>query len=177
MATLFKPTRPYPLPAGAEITEKDCKRHVRIRDRGRAVLYPLTKDGKKYLKPSEKWYAKYRDANGAIKLTPLSPNKGAAKLMLADLLKKVENEKLGIRDPFEKHRKKPLTGHLDDWLISLKSKDSTPEYVSLRGTRVRAVVEACGWAFPGDMTADRLDTFLAGRRKGRPELPVVPEGG
>ena len=65
MATILKPTRPYALPANPEIVDKDGKPHVRVRVDGRAALYPLTKDRKKYLKPAEKWYAKYRDANGA----------------------------------------------------------------------------------------------------------------
>jgi hypothetical protein len=38
-----------------------------------------------------------------------------AAMMLADLLKKIENEKIGIHDPFEAYRKKPLSAHLDDW--------------------------------------------------------------
>src|SRR5947209_18443815 len=109
MATLFKPTRPYPLPANPEIVEKDGKPHVRVREGGKAVLYPITKDGKKYLKPAAKWYAKYRDADGIVRRKPLSPNKDAAKLMLAELVKKVENEKAGVRDVFSDHRKAPLT--------------------------------------------------------------------
>src|SRR5205814_9236732 len=92
MATLFKPTRPYPLPESPEILDRDGKPHVRVKEKGKAVLYPLTKDGAKYLKPAAKWYAKYRDAASVVRLVPLSPSKDAARLMLSDLLKRVENE-------------------------------------------------------------------------------------
>ena len=92
---------------------------------------------------------------------PLSPNKDATKLLLSELVKKVENEKLGIRDPFEKHRKKALSEHLEDWLASLRANGRGTSYVALKASRVRAAIEYCGWALPGDMTADRLETFLA----------------
>ena len=54
MATLFKPTRPYPLPANAEVVPKDDKPHVRLTERGKAVFYPLTEGGTQYLKPVAK---------------------------------------------------------------------------------------------------------------------------
>jgi hypothetical protein len=41
MATLFKPTRPFPLPVDAEIIDRDSKPHVRIKERGKSVFYPL----------------------------------------------------------------------------------------------------------------------------------------
>ena len=50
----FKPTRPFPLPANAELVDVAGKPHVRVRERGKPVLYPLTKDGTKYLRPSKR---------------------------------------------------------------------------------------------------------------------------
>jgi hypothetical protein len=44
----FKPTRPFALPAGAEIVDVGGKSHVRLKQRGRSVLYRVTKDGTKY---------------------------------------------------------------------------------------------------------------------------------
>ena len=160
MATLFKPTRPYPLPANAEIIDKQGKPHVRIRDGGKATLYPLTKDRTKYLKRSAKWYAKHRDGTGRVCVTPLSPNKDASALMLADLLKRIENEKAGVVDRFSDHRKTPLATHLDDWKRSLTASGRGDEYVTLKLTRVRDAFDGCGWQHLGDMTADRLETFL-----------------
>jgi integrase len=63
----FKPTRPFRLPAGAEIITRDGKPHVRLKERGKPVLYPLTKDGTKYLRPSKRWYFDLRDEDGTVR--------------------------------------------------------------------------------------------------------------
>ena len=55
----FKPSRSRPLPANPDLVDVDGKPHVRLRDRGRPVLYPLTRDGRKYLRPSKRWYFEY----------------------------------------------------------------------------------------------------------------------
>ncbi|QJW92579.1 hypothetical protein FTUN_0075 [Frigoriglobus tundricola] len=115
MATLLKPTRPFALPANAKLVEKDGKPYVRIGDGRKAAIYPLTNDRKKYLKPSEKWYAKYRNAEGVITLTPLSPNKDAAQVMLTALLKRIEDQKSGIRSDFADHRTRTLPGLLAEY--------------------------------------------------------------
>lgn len=52
MATVFKPTRPYPLPPNHELSDRDGRPHVRIGDGKRAAYYPVTKDRRKYLTPS-----------------------------------------------------------------------------------------------------------------------------
>src|SRR5262245_53820462 len=115
MGTLFKPTCPFPLPADTEILVKDGKPHVRICAGGKSALFPLRKDGKKYLKPAAKLYALYTDEAGATRRKPLSPNKDAASPMLADLLKRVEGRKSGSRDEYADHRKRPLAGLLADY--------------------------------------------------------------
>ncbi|HEV3437452.1 MAG TPA: hypothetical protein VG122_08835, partial [Gemmata sp.] len=122
MATLFKPTRPYALPPNAEIVQResdnlDKKPHVRMKERGRTVWYPLSEDRTQYLKPAQKWAADVRLADGSRKRVRFSPNYDAAAIMLADLLKKIEKEKIGIHDPFEAHRKKSLANHLNDWHV------------------------------------------------------------
>ena len=160
MATLFKPTRPYPLPPGTEIVRKGGRPHARIPEKGRAALYPLSADGAAYLKPAAKWAADVRFADGTRKRVRFSPNRDAAALMLAELLKRIENEKAGVIDRTASHRKRPLSAHLDDWRGSLAASGRGEEYLTLKLSRVRAVVEGCGWTFTPDMTADRLEAFL-----------------
>jgi len=176
MTVLFKPTRPYPLPPGAEIVRKDGRPHARIPEKGRAALYPLSADGAAYLKPAAKWAADVRFADGTRKRVRFSPNRDAAALMLSDLLKRIENEKAGVIDRTAPHRKRPLTAHVSDWLNSLRANGRDETYLGLKAGRVRAVVEGRGWVFPGDMSADRLETYLAGLRSARPDLPPIPAG-
>ena len=63
---MFKPTRPYPLPANPEIVDRDGRPHARLREDGKTVFYPVSKDGTKYPKPAKRWYIEYRDANGVL---------------------------------------------------------------------------------------------------------------
>ncbi len=160
MATLFKPTRPYPLPPLPDIVDKDGKPHVHIRERGRSAFYPLSEDGTHYLKPAAKWAADVRYPNGERKRVRFSPNREAAAVMLANLLKKIENEKAGVRDPFADQRKRPLSAHLDDWKKSLEASGRGDEYVTLKLARVRAAFDGCAFLMPPDLSADRLETFL-----------------
>jgi hypothetical protein len=62
----FKLVSTRPLPADAEVIDYGGKPHVRLRERGRSILCPLTKDGTGYLRPSKCWYFKYRDATGTV---------------------------------------------------------------------------------------------------------------
>ena len=126
MSRLFRPTRPYILPAGADVVVRAIDKpkrdaegrivgewpHVRLMEKGKAVYYPLSADGRKYLKPARKWYGKYTDADGIEHRDPLSTNRDAARQMLGEITKRVELEKGGVRDPFRSQRKKPLTVHL-----------------------------------------------------------------
>ncbi len=95
------------------------------------------------MKAEPKWAADVRLVDGSRKRVRFSPNRDAASVMLADLLKKIENEKAGIRDPYEAHRMKTIAAHLEDWLASLKANGCDAEYIALKAGRVRAAVDGC----------------------------------
>ena len=160
MTTLFKPTRPYRLPPNPEIIHRENKPYLRVKDRGKTAVYPLSEDGTQYLKPAAKWVADVRFADGTRKRVRLSSNRDAAAIMLAELLKGIENEKAGVFDRTAVHRKRPLTAHLDDWKASLNACGRDEEYIALKLTRVRAAFDGCEFAFSHHLAADRLETFL-----------------
>ncbi len=141
MATLFKPTRPYPLLANTEIVNKDGKPHARVRDRGKWVLFPLSADGKQYLKPALKWAADVRLADGALRKMRFSPNRDASAVMLADLIKKIAAERSGVRDQFAQHLERPLDAHVNEWKASFEASGRSDEYVALKLSSVRAAFE------------------------------------
>ena len=81
---------------------------------------------------SSKWYGQYTDVDGVEHRVPLSPNKVVAGQMLAALVHKNENAKIGIRDPFEEHHKTPLAKHLDDFEAFLIHKGSSQRHAARR---------------------------------------------
>ncbi|MBN9521629.1 tyrosine-type recombinase/integrase [bacterium] len=163
MATLFKPTRPYPLPAGAEVVEKDGKPHARVRERGKAVLYPLSADRASYLKPAVKWAADVRHADGTRKRVRFSPNRDAAALVLADLLKRIENEKAGLRDDYADHRKRPLNDLLTEYERHVLDKGATGKEAAQAARRCEIVFGAVGLSTLKDLDATPAERWLAER--------------
>src|SRR5439155_1658420 len=161
MATLFKPTRPYPLPANAEITDRDGKPHVRVKERGKAVLYPLSEDGKQYLKPAAKWAADVRFADGRRKRVRFSPNRDAAALMLAELLKKIEREKAGEVDRYADHRKRSLADLLAEYEQHVLDKGATSKEAAQAARRCEIVFSAVGFVLLPDLDPTHAERWLA----------------
>src|SRR5262249_52746415 len=81
-----------------------------------------TADARKVKAKSSKWYGR---VPGSAAPVPLCTNKGAAQIMLNELVKKAELAKVGVSDPFEAHHKRPLVEHLADFEAALRAKGST----------------------------------------------------
>ena len=165
MATLFKPTRPYPLPPNGEVVEKDSRPHARVREKGKASLYPLSEDGRQYLKPAAKWAADVRLADGTRKRVRFSPNRDAAALMLADLLKRIENERAGIRDDYADHRRRPLADLLAEYERHVRDKGGTTKEARQAARRCEIAFAAVGFATLKDLDATPAERWLAERRR------------
>src|SRR5262249_60189376 len=125
-----------------------------------------TRGARKAKKKSPRWYGR---VPGSTKPVPLSANKVAAQQILAELVKKAELGRVGIADPFEEHRQRPLREHLDDYCRYLLAKGVTRKQANQVRQRVRAVLDGCGFTFPADLSASRVQEFLADlrRRAGR----------
>ena len=156
MATLFKPTKPVSVPRGAEISIRQGKPHVRI---GSNWLQ-ITAEGSKYLRPTKKWYGKYTDGTGVVQLIPLTSDKSAARMLLAELVKKAERQRIGLFDPAEAHATRPLLEHLGDYAAVLESKGDTSEHIDQTRSRIAAVLTGCGIAFAKDADPVRVADWL-----------------
>ena len=172
MPVPFKPTRRYPLPPNPEIVDRDGRPHVRVTSGGKAAFYKLTKDGTGYLKPAKKWYAEIKGSDGVTRRVPLSANKDAARMLLAERLLRVERERAGLVDRSATHRTRPLTGHLDDWLAVLAARGRAADYIALKKARVVAILAGCGFRLPADLSAEKLELFLEALRAGPKRLSV-----
>jgi hypothetical protein len=138
------------------------------------VIDPHT--GRKVRRKAAKWYGKYTDADGVRHRVPLHKNKTVALQMLGDLTRK------DGADPYGPHRERPLAEHLTDYCRELEAKGNAPRHVRIVVSRLRALLDGCGFVFWPDLaagaSASRVSDWLAKlREKGRPraELPAGQE--
>ncbi|RLS97735.1 MAG: site-specific integrase, partial [Planctomycetota bacterium] len=110
------------------------------------------------LREVAKYYCDMSDANGKRVRVPLSTNKEAAKVLMADLIKQRENHRAGISNFFTDSVKVPLSKHLADWACSL---ESTADKGGLTTRRVRRIFEEVGAAFLPDLIPSRIMEALA----------------
>jgi integrase len=165
----FKPTRPFPLPPDAEIVERDGRRCYKTKDKGRTVFYPLSKDGRQYLKPAKCYYFDIKDENGIVRRVKGSTDKAVTEQMIADWQRRIERRKLGYADPAEEHATRPLADHLADYAAYLEAKGDTSAHVTLTVSRIRAVFDGCRFVFPRDLDANTVSIWLTTlRRDGTP---------
>jgi len=91
-----------------------------------------------------------------------------AQAMLNELVRKAERESAGLADPFDDQHKKALRQHLADYTKYLADKGSTRDHVNTTTQRIRDVTTECGFHFIRDISASRVQGFLADlRRSGR----------
>src|SRR5688572_13918111 len=165
MASLRRKFYSRPVPAGAVRTTHKGKPAVRFPGRdGKPVVAVLATDGENCRVPADKWYGRFVDADGRVREVPLSPNKAAAQQMLAGLVKRVELEKAGVKDPFADHNRRPLADHLADWEQVLTVRGNTPDYVRMKVCRTRKLIDACGFVHIADLSASAVEAALADMR-------------
>ncbi len=160
----FKPTRPFRLPAGAEVVAHGGKPHVRLKERGKPVLYPLTKDGAKYLRPAKRWYFDLRDADGTVQRVKGFADLKATEQLAAELERKVAGAPLASSIP-------PRSMLSDRSPIicattppTSRSKGNTLEHVTLTAGRGRACSPVAGRVLE-DVDTARAAEWLNGLRR------------
>jgi integrase len=177
MANLRKIPYTKPIPAGAEIVKHKGEPHARYKDKkGKTHLAPLTEDGQRIRLLSKKWYGEYKDANDQPQCVPLSTDKTAAQQMLNELVRKAELGKAGIVNPYEEHHRRPLLEHLADFEADLKARGTTPHEVKQKAGRIRRLLKACRFVLAGDLSASRVQQFLADLQEGGKQLPPLEPG-
>jgi len=128
------------------------------------VVVTDPKTGERVKTKSKKWWGRFRDENGIERRVPLAADKSAAQTMLNDKVRQVERKAAGIVDRFDEQRRRSIKEHLDDFERHLKAKGVSREQVKLVTYRARKIIEGCKSAFTGDLTASRVQSFLAGLR-------------
>jgi integrase len=129
------------------------------------VVVTDPKSQRRIKKRSKKWWGRYRDENGAVRRLPLATDKMAAQAMLNELVRKVELKIAGLGDPFEQHRKRPLTQHVADFRSYLEAKGNTPKHARQTCNRVRALLEGCRFERMSDLSPSAAVQWLADERQ------------
>ena len=171
----YKPLSTRPLPPNSEIVDVDGKPHVRLKERGRHVLYRLTKDGANYLHPSKRWYFDLRDAAGTIRRVKGFADLKATEQLAADAERKASRVRAGFTDPAEEHARRPLADHLKDYAAALEAKGNTADHNRATAAKISAMLSGCGFVFAADVDAGKASVWLADlRRPGR--IVEIPPG-
>lgn len=169
----FKLQSTRTLPADADIVPHEGKPHVRLREKNRTVLFPLTKDGKKYLRPSKCWYFEYKDANGTVKRAKGFTDLKATEQAAAEAERRVGRIRVGMIDPAEEHFRCPLATHLADYTAHLEAKGDTPRHINMTAGRIQAMFAGAGFVFLRNVDPAKANEWLnALRQNGEPvKLP------
>jgi integrase len=172
VAYLRRPPYTKPLPPDADLFTHKGKLFARFKDRkGRTIEAPLNADGRRVRLRSRVWHGYYSDRSGREYDVPLCTNKTAAEQMLAELVRRAEMKRANLADPFETHRNRPLAEHLAEWEAALRAGGASAKHVTQTVAGVRRILNGCRFVFLADLSASRVQTFLAVLRE-RPG-PVV----
>jgi hypothetical protein len=118
----------------------------------------------KIKKYGEPWYFEYRDHLGQRHRIKGFASKRRTQAKASKILHEVQLRKDGLLDPidekFANHRKRPLAKHLDDYESSLKARKTTAKHVRLTLSRVRKVIDGCGFKMIKDLDRIEAERFL-----------------
>lgn len=126
----------------------------------------VTRNGRTFSASSRCWYVKYRDASGIERRIKGYPDKEATKHMAARLEKESALAAEGLTDRYKAHRARPLSQHLEDFRQSLLARGNTPKHVDMATARAQAIVTGCGFSTWRDISASRIQRYLADLRSG-----------
>jgi hypothetical protein len=120
MSNIFRKFYSLPIPPDAELVTVNNKPSARFKKKGKPKTAPLTKDGRRIRVQSPFWYGWIKGEE-----VKLFTDAAASQQRLAELIRKAERQQSGILDPFEDHRKRPLTEHIDDCADDLLNRGKT----------------------------------------------------
>lgn len=120
-----------------------------------------TSGARKVKEKSAKWYGQYNDADGKRCRVPLCTDKAAARQMLAELERNIVRGKVGLVDPYEKHRATPIDEHVNAYRAHLGNNVGvSPKHLGETMRRLRYVLDNCQVVKLTDLRLDGLEEVL-----------------
>src|SRR5262245_50583917 len=169
MAGLFRNSYTLPIPDDAKPVTVNGVPSMKYKKDGKEVVSPLNKNGTRIRVKNPTWYGW---VNG--KAVKLFTDKKASQIRLSELIRKAERQEVGLADRFEKHRTRPLTEHVDDWAANLLHTGKTSAHAAATKSCVRRIIEACKFERIGDISASRVEKYLASLRDDSPVNQLDP---
>jgi len=120
------------------------------------------KDGTKVTKQATYWWGTYRDpSTDTIERVALKTrDKAAAKTILADKERKAALKAAGLLDPYDEHRRRPLTEHFDEFKKLLTDSGTTKKHARQVTNRAKRLADESGMKAWDDITASRVQAFI-----------------
>ena len=166
MARIFKQTYTKSLPDDAEIITRKGRRHARFKDgKGKTVTAPLSKDGTKVILETAKFYIDYKDDSGKSCRKAGYADRQATEQLASELEKTAEHIRSGYKPKEHGHLARPLTEHLADFEADLVAKGTSAKQAKLVCGRAGKVIASCRFHIWSDISATRVQRFLAKQRK------------
>jgi integrase len=144
-----------------------------VDDRTRRRVPASTPGASKVRERASKWYGQGVPGWPPKKRVPLATRKATAQAMLNRLVEEAIRGRAGLTDRYREHAARPLGEHLVAYRRALEAKGDSPFHVAQTVARAAAVAEGCGFRFTAEIDADRINEWLAERR--RPvQAPALP---
>ena len=121
--------------------------------------------GKKKVRLSKKWWARYRDENDRLRRVSLSTSKTAAQKMLNDILEQVERRRAGLEDPVAQESCRPIEQHIEDYKNHLEAKNDSPKHIRGTITRIRRFCNEKRLQYVHQIKMSDVEGFLVDLRK------------
>ena len=170
MGAIYRKAYTMPLPAGAEIFDRDGVRMARWRLRNgkaRSAEVVPNENGRVRVRGRSSFYtARYRDGAGqAVETSTGCRDEMAARAVLAKLERRAELVRAGVmtdaEDQVAEHANAPLAKHFDAYQRHLTIKGGAPRRVKMVRARLDRLAMECGFAQLNKMTGSALEQWLA----------------
>jgi integrase/recombinase XerC len=121
---------------------------------------------------SKKWYGRIPGTRNPV---PLSANKEAARIMLGEKTKRAALRDAGATDPFESHRKRPLSDHVADFRRELEGRGNSDRYPEETIRRLQRLIGGCRFKLIADISPSRVVDWLADLRQKVHPRAILPD--
>ena len=150
MASIYRRTRSYPIPQGAEIvTNRSGQRFAKWRDKkGRHRRKPLNEVGEAIVVTAKTYRIAYTDENGQTRdINSKTPDRDAAQQLADHFETEAMKRRTGQSDPtaerYCRQARRPLAEHVDEYETALTARGLEARYVAENCGRLRRVLELC----------------------------------